>query len=100
MRPPGPPEQLQQRPKRGAVERDEAAIDRWEWEEWPWIKPRYTTWGPSRRPRWEGRGRGHPTDASAAEPTTTWSRSSGRPMIPSNPKAWLLGWWLGYRARV
>jgi len=51
MRPPGPPEQLQQRPKRGAVERDEAAIDRWEWEEWPWIKPRYTTWGPSRRPR-------------------------------------------------
>ena len=39
------------RPKRGAVERDEAAIDRWEWDEWPGIKTRYTTWGPSRRPR-------------------------------------------------
>ncbi len=39
------------RPERRTVQRDEAALDRWEWEAWPWIKTRYMTWGPSRRPR-------------------------------------------------
>ena len=39
------------RPKRGAGDRDEAAIDWWEWDEWPGSKTRYTTWGPSHRPR-------------------------------------------------
>src|SRR5262245_28449953 len=33
---------------RRAGERNEAAIDRWESKAWPWIKKRYTTWRPSR----------------------------------------------------
>jgi transposase len=37
-----------QKPERRAVERDEAAIARWQREEWPRIKKRRSTWGPSR----------------------------------------------------
>ena len=37
-----------QKPERRAVERDEAAIARWEREAWPRIKKRRATWRPSR----------------------------------------------------
>lgn len=37
-----------QKPERRAVERDEAAIARWKQEDWPRLKKRRSTWGPSR----------------------------------------------------
>ena len=37
-----------QKPERRAVERDEAAIERWKRDEWPRIKKRRATWRPSR----------------------------------------------------
>ena len=37
-----------QKPDRRAVERDEAAIARWKQADWPRLKKRRSTWGPSR----------------------------------------------------
>lgn len=37
-----------QKPERRAIERDEAAVDQWKHAEWPRIKKRRSTWGPSR----------------------------------------------------
>ena len=40
-----------QKPERRALQRDEPAIERWKVREWPDIKKRRPTWGPSRVPR-------------------------------------------------
>lgn len=40
-----------QKPERRALQRDEAAIERWKREEWPRIKKSPKTWGPSGFPR-------------------------------------------------
>jgi transposase len=40
-----------QKPQTKARERDEAAIARWKHEQWPHIKKRAKTWGPSGLPR-------------------------------------------------
>lgn len=37
-----------QKPERRALQRDEAAIERWKTHEWPRIKTRRATWGPPR----------------------------------------------------
>ena len=37
-----------QKPERRAIQRDDAAIERWKRHEWPHIKKRRATWGPSR----------------------------------------------------
>ena len=37
-----------QKPERRALQRDEAAIERWKTKEWPHIKKRRPTWGPPR----------------------------------------------------
>jgi transposase len=37
-----------QKPERRALQRDEAAIERWKTRAWPRIKKRRSTWGPSR----------------------------------------------------
>ena len=40
-----------QKPERRALQRDEAAIERWKRTDWPRIKKTARTWGPSRVPR-------------------------------------------------
>jgi transposase len=37
-----------QKPERRALQRDDAAIERWKTQEWPHIKKRRSTWGPPR----------------------------------------------------
>lgn len=37
-----------QKPERRALQRDDAAIERWKTQEWPHIKKRRPTWGPPR----------------------------------------------------
>lgn len=40
-----------QKPERRAIQRNEAAIERWKRERWPHIKKRHRAWSPSRFPR-------------------------------------------------